>query len=78
MALTLKGMSCGVAAVILDVAAGLGQNVLKKKNGVHLAVMAAAFIAAFFFRINVIWIILAAAAAGVVLALRNRRGGKAA
>ncbi len=78
VALTLKGMSCGVAAVILDVAAGLGQNVLKKKNGVHLAVMAAAFIAAFFFRINVIWIILAAAAAGVVLALRNRRGGKAA
>ena len=37
--------------------------------------MAAAFIATFFFHINVIWIILCAAAIGVGMALLGRRGG---
>ena len=41
--------------------------------------MAAAFVATFFFRINVIWIILGAAAVGVVLlALRGRKEGPGA
>ena len=75
VALVLRGMSCGVAAVILDVSVSLGRNVLKEKQWVHWAVMAAAFIATFFFRINVIYIILCAAAVGVVLALRGRKGG---
>ena len=75
VALVLRGMSCGVAAVILDVSVSLGRNVLKTKQWVHWAVMAAAFIATFFFRINVVCIILCAAAVGVVLALRGRKGG---
>ena len=75
VALVLRGMSCGVAAVILDVSVSLGRNVLKAKQWVHWAVMAAAFIATFFFRINVVYIILCAAAVGVVLALRGRKGG---
>ncbi len=78
VALALRGMACGVAAVILDVAAGLGENVVKTRRWVHIAVMAGAFIAAFFFKVNVVFIILAAAAAGVVTALRTRKGGMAA
>ena len=78
VALALRGMSCGVAAVILDLSVSLGRNVLKKKQWAHMAVMAAAFIATFFFKVNVIWIILAAAAVGVATALQSRKGGKAA
>ena len=73
VALTLRGMQCGVAAVILDVALSMGKNVLKERQWVHAAVMIAAFAATFFFRLNVVWIILLAAAVGVVLALLGRK-----
>ena len=75
VALVLKGMSCGVAAVILDVAVSLGAKVLKDRKWIHAAVMAAAFIATFFLKVNVIWIILAAALIGVGAALMNRKSG---
>lgn len=65
VALVLKGMQAGVAAVILDVVCGLGKNVLKEKSWLSIAVMAAAFAATWFFRVNVIYIILAAALAGI-------------
>ena len=77
VALVLRGMSCGVAAVILDVSVSLGRNVLKTKKWVHLSVMAAAFAATFFFKVNVIWIILAAALVGIGMSLADRKGGKA-
>ena len=73
VALTLKGMQAGVAAVILDVVCSLGSNVLKMKSWVHLVIMAAAFIATFFFKVNVIYIILAAAAVGIVLAMIQKK-----
>lgn len=73
VALTLKGMQAGVAAVILDVVCSLGTNVLKMKSTIHLIIMAAAFIATFFFGVNVIYIILAAALVGVVLALMEKK-----
>lgn len=69
VALVLKGMQAGVAAVILDVVCGLGGNVLKTKSVVYIALMVLAFVASFFFDVNVILIILAAAAFGVVRAL---------
>ena len=76
VALLLGGMQAGVAAVILDVVCGLGTGVIKTKSPVHIAVMAAAFIAAFFFGVNVIFIILAAAFIGVIIAiyLKKRLG----
>jgi chromate transporter len=76
VALVLKGMQAGVAAVILDVACGLGYNVLKEKRYVHIAVMAAAFIAAFFFHVNVMYIILAAALVGIGMEFVRRGRGK--
>ena len=38
--------------------------------------MAAAFIATFFFGVNVIWIILCAAAAGILTAVAGRKEGR--
>lgn len=66
VSLLLKGMQAGVAAVILDVVCGLGQNVLKERSVRAILVMAGAFLATFFFNINVIFIILAAAAVGIL------------
>lgn len=73
VALALKGMQAGVAAVILDVVAGLGANVLKTKSPTHLVTMVAAFIATFFFKINVIYILLAAVCVGIALAVYDRK-----
>ena len=75
VALVLKGMQSGVAAVILDVSLSLGIKVFRGKEWVHMAVMGAAFAATFFFKVNVIWIILAAAIVGIVLGLRMKKGG---
>ena len=77
VALVLKGMQAGVAAVILDVVCELGFKVLKERSAVHLLIMAAAFAATFFWGVNVIFIILAAAFAGICLetAKRIRRKG---
>lgn len=72
----LKGMQAGVAAVILDVVFSLGGNVAKEKSALSFVIMGVAFAAAFFFNLNVVYIILAAAAAGVVRAL-FKRGNKA-
>jgi chromate transporter len=69
VALVLKGMQAGVAAVIMDVVFGLGRNVLKERSWSHTVIMAAAFIAVYFFNVNVILIILAAALWGVLTEL---------
>lgn len=78
VALILRGMQSGVAAVILDVSVSLGIRSLKDGQWMHAVVMAAAFIASFFFSVNVVWIILCAAAAGILITLSSRKGGKAA
>jgi chromate transporter len=54
----LKGMQAGVAAVIADVVLNLGSNVLKQKDIVSMIIMVGAFIATFFFKINVMYIVL--------------------
>ncbi|NNJ30835.1 chromate transporter [Lacrimispora defluvii] len=54
----LKGMQAGVAAVIADVVINLGSNVIKEKNIVSALVMVCAFAATFFFKVNVMYIIL--------------------
>lgn len=78
VALVLKGMQSGVAAVILDVVCNLGMGVVKTKSAVHMVVMAAAFCATFFFDVNVVYIILAAAVLGIILALTQHKKGEAA
>ena len=75
VAIVLRGMQLGAAAVIFDVIYTLAKNVLKKKDAVYISVMLIAFIAAFFLNVNVIIIIAAAAVTGVLYCLiRKRRG----
>lgn len=67
--LALAGMQAGVAAVILDVAWGLGKNVVRKKDWVDLVLMALVFIAQWFTDLNTAVIILSAAAVGLARGL---------
>lgn len=67
--LALAGMQAGVAAVILDVAWGLGKNVARKKDRVDLVLMALVFIAQWFTNLNTAVIILSAAAVGLARGL---------
>lgn len=77
VALVLKGMQAGVAAVILDVVCGLGGNVLRSRSPIYIGLMVLAFVASYFLDVNVILIILAVAAFGVVRALfLHRKGAK--
>ncbi len=73
VALVLKGMQSGVAAVILDVVFSLGKGVVKSKSWLYLSVMAAAFVATFFFDVNVVYVILAAAVIGIASAVWEHR-----
>ena len=66
VALTLRGMQAGVAAVILDVVCGLGSKVVKEHSALSIALMLCAFAVTFFFKINVVFILLAAASVGAV------------
>lgn len=70
----LRGMQSGVAAVIADVTINLGENVINEKDRTSAVVMILAFTAAFFLKINVIYIILACASIGVVkIMMRSRK-----
>ncbi len=72
----LFAMQAGVAAVVIDVAISLLIKELKKKQIFSNALMAVAFVLVFFFKINVILVILGGALAGAVFALATRKGGK--
>lgn len=73
IALFLRGMQAGVAAIILDVVWGLAANVIKQRSILYDCMIAAAFIAAFFFRINVIYLIIAAILLGIIRFFVSRR-----
>ena len=77
VATVLKGMQAGVAAVIFDVVCDLGLKVVKGKSVIHIIIAVASFVAVFFFKVNVIFIILAAMAVGIIIALADyKKGGK--
>ncbi len=76
VALLLKGMQAGVAAVILDAALSLTQKACPAGEWAHMLILAGAFAATFFFHLNVVWIILAAALLGAFLSLRRGKGEK--
>lgn len=73
VALVLKGMQAGVAAVIFDVVLDLGSGIIKQKKGIYLFIMIGAFIATLFLDINVVFIILTAALLGIGMELVNRK-----
>lgn len=69
VATVLKGMQAGVAAVIFDVVCDLFLKILKQKSALHIIIAVAAFTAVFFFNVNVIAVIAAAALLGAAVAL---------
>ena len=77
VALALKGMQAGVAAVILSVVFDLGGKVVQERSALSILLMILAFLATFVFNVNVVLIILAAAAVGVVSVLGARGKGAA-
>ncbi len=65
--MVLKGMQCGVAALILDVVLDLMVKQIKKKLILPLLIMAGSFIASYFFNVNIMYIILVDAIIGFLL-----------
>ncbi len=61
----LNGMTAGVGAVILSVVYDMGGDVVKGKDPLLIILMTASFIAAYFYHVNVIFIILAATLTGI-------------
>lgn len=74
VALVLKGMQAGVAAVILDVVCNLGKKVAARRSLIDLFIVLGAFAATFFFKVNVVFIILAAGLIGVLRATLLKPG----
>ena len=73
----LRGMTAGVSAVIFSVVWDMGSGIVRSGDRLRILVMAAAFIANYYLKINAVFIILAAAAIGVVrTVLRERRAGQ--
>ncbi len=74
VSLVLKGMQAGVAAVILDVVCNLGKKVAERRSLIDLFIVLGAFAATFFFKVNVVFIILAAGLIGVLRATLLKPG----
>ena len=78
VALALAGMQAGVAAVIVDVVLSMGGRIVKSRDAVHLAVLAASLVASYVFQVNVVLIIAVAALVALLrAALRLRKGAGA-
>ncbi len=69
----LEGMQAGVGAVIASVVFDMGIDVVHEKSAASDVIMALAFIAACFFDVNVVYIVLVCAAIGIVRTLLQKR-----
>lgn len=73
IATLLRGMQAGVAAVVFDVACGLGGKIVCARQWFSVAIMAVAFVLSCVFSVNVIYIILGGIAIGVGRIVFNGR-----
>lgn len=74
----LTGMKAGVSAVILSVVYDMAAGVVKGKDRVNIAIMILAFVATYFGKVNVVFVILITIAFGAVRTIwREKRGTKA-
>lgn len=69
----LQVMRAGVAAIIVDVVIDLASNVVKTKNILNILLMIGAFIAAWFFKVSSIVIILLFIALGLGMSMLDRK-----
>ncbi len=73
--MAMTGMLAGVAAVICDVVLTLGKTVFTQKRLLPIVVLLVSFIAARFFEVNIILIILACGIVGAADTLYQERKG---
>lgn len=73
VSLMLEGMQAGVGAVIASVTYDMAAGIVKKKEPVSDLLMIGAFVAASFFEVNVVYVILFCGLLGVMGALVERR-----
>lgn len=73
VALLLRGMQAGVAAVMIDVTINMTKNVLKDKKVSALVMLIAALAATLIFQVDIILIILVCGLAGGLLAWHGNR-----
>ncbi len=78
VATVMRGMQAGVAAVIVDAVIKMAVNVAKEKSVLSYIIMFAAFIVAYFFDVNVVFVILACAAVGIIATVIREKRNKAA
>jgi chromate transporter len=74
----MGGMQAGVAAVICNVVLDLGHSVFKSKSLLSISVMAGVFVAVYFFKVNILWVILFCALLGLASGMIRARRAKAA
>ena len=68
----LKGMQAGVAALIFKVVIDMTKDLVKLKSKTLLAVMVLSFVAGFFFKINIVYIILTLIIVGLVYSWKKK------
>ena len=62
----MRGMQAGIAAVICNVVADMGVNVVRSKNWLSIGLMIGVFAITFFTKVNIAWIILSCALIGLL------------
>ena len=73
----MLGMRIGIAAVLIDVVITMAKSIIKEKSVLSVAIMILAFIAAYFFKVSILLILLVCAVIGGCTALykAKRKGG---
>lgn len=72
----LTGMRAGVAAVITDVVLGMASGIVRKRSPLSICIMIGAFAATYFFRVNVMFIVLFCGGIGLISTLGAQRLAK--
>lgn len=76
VSMAMSGMLAGVAAVICDVVLTMAAGVLKLKRALPVLILAGAFIANRYLKVNIVLIILVCGTLGALDARRRGRAGK--
>ncbi len=76
VSMAMSGMLAGVAAVICDVVLTMAAGILKLKRALPVLILAGAFFATRYLKVNIVPIILVCGALGALDARRRGRAGK--
>ncbi len=69
----MRGMQAGVAAVICNVVLDMSRSVVKSRDLLSILIMFGVFAAVYFFKVNIVWVILVCALLGLFTGLLRAR-----